>query len=239
MGTLKLKLQYFDLKSRLIGKDPDAGKDWKQEEKGTTEDEIVGWHHQLDGHESEQTPGDGEGQGSLACCSPWGCKELDTTEWPNNNSPHFFPPRCPTSVISGGQSPFPAPVPAPWPFLPRLTLLLLEPLSLPSPWLIPLVPSGPGLHPEHHLPKEASKASPSASWSFPIVKLSFFQTSHYHLYSLCFLPPRPQFRFKLCVSRDPHLACPQNRGLGLGLRNGFYKELSSERRKNFLAVKAI
>ena len=50
-----------------------------------TEDEMVGWHHQLNGHEFEQVPGDGEGQGSLACCSPWGCKELDTIEWLNNN----------------------------------------------------------------------------------------------------------------------------------------------------------
>ena len=66
-----------DEKSWLIGKDPDA--DWVQEEKGTTEDEMVGWHHQLDGHESEQTPGVGEGQGSLACCSPCGYRESDTT----------------------------------------------------------------------------------------------------------------------------------------------------------------
>ena len=72
-----LKLQYFShpmQKSKLIGKDPDAGKDWGQEEKGATEEEIVGWHHRLNGHESEQTPGDGEGQGSLVCCSPWGHK---------------------------------------------------------------------------------------------------------------------------------------------------------------------
>ena len=68
-----------DVKSRLMGKDPDAGKDWGQEEKGTTEDEMVGWHHWLNGHEFEQTLGNGEGQGSLVCCSPWGCKELDTT----------------------------------------------------------------------------------------------------------------------------------------------------------------
>ena len=60
--------------------DPDTGKDWKQEEKGTTEDEMVGWHHQFNGHESEQAPGVGDGQGSLACCSPWGRKELDMTE---------------------------------------------------------------------------------------------------------------------------------------------------------------
>ena len=60
--------------SQLIGKDPGAGKDWRQKEKGMTEDEIVGWHHQLDGHEFEQALGDGEGQGRLACCSPWVAK---------------------------------------------------------------------------------------------------------------------------------------------------------------------
>ena len=68
-----------DAKSRLTRKDPDAGKDWRQEEKGMTE-EMVGWHHRLDGHEYEQAPGVDDGQGSLACCSPWGCKESDTTE---------------------------------------------------------------------------------------------------------------------------------------------------------------
>ena len=70
-----------DVKNWLIEKDPDAGKDWRQEEKGTTEDEMVGWHHQLDGHEFEQAPGVGDGQGSLVCCSPWSHKESDTTEW--------------------------------------------------------------------------------------------------------------------------------------------------------------
>ena len=64
-----------DAKRRLNGKDPNAGKDWNQAEKGTTEDEMVGWHHWLNGHQSEQTPGDGERQGSLACCSPSGGKE--------------------------------------------------------------------------------------------------------------------------------------------------------------------
>ena len=64
----------------LIWKDSDAGKDWRQEEKGTTEDEMVGWHYRLDGYEFEQTPGVGDGQGGLACCRPWGCKESDTTE---------------------------------------------------------------------------------------------------------------------------------------------------------------
>ena len=74
-----------DTKSWLIRKDPDAGKDWRQKEKGTTEDEMVGWHHQLNGHEFEQALGDGKGQGSLVCCNPWVHKESDTTEWLNNN----------------------------------------------------------------------------------------------------------------------------------------------------------
>ena len=69
-----------DVKNWLIGKDPDAWKDWRQEEKGTTEDEMVGWHHQVDGYESEHAPGVSDGQESLACFSPWGCKESDTTE---------------------------------------------------------------------------------------------------------------------------------------------------------------
>ena len=68
-----------DAENRLIEKDSAAGKDWRQKEKGTTEDEMVGWHHRLNGHEFEQTPGDSEGQGSLVCCKPWGCKELDMT----------------------------------------------------------------------------------------------------------------------------------------------------------------
>ena len=82
----------------LIRKDPDAGKDWRWEEKGTTEDEMVGWHHWLDGNEFEQAPGVGDGQGGLACCSPWSCKESDTTErlnwterlepWFNSNTAH-------------------------------------------------------------------------------------------------------------------------------------------------------
>ena len=63
-----------DPRSQLTGKGPDADEDWGQEKKGATEDEMVGWHHQLNGHEFEQIPGDGEGQGSLVCCSPWGCK---------------------------------------------------------------------------------------------------------------------------------------------------------------------
>ena len=72
-----------DVKSRLTGKDPEARKDWEQE-KRATEDEMVGWHHQFNGHELGQTPGNAEGQRGLACCSPWGCKQSDTT-WPLDN----------------------------------------------------------------------------------------------------------------------------------------------------------
>ena len=69
-----------DAKSQLIGKHCDAGKDLRQEEKGATEDKMFGWHHQLNGHEFEQALGGGEGQGGVACHSPWGCKELGMTE---------------------------------------------------------------------------------------------------------------------------------------------------------------
>ena len=74
-----------DGKSWVTRKDPDAGKDWGQE-KGATEGEVDGWHHRLNRHEFEQPPGDGEGQGGLACCSPWGPKELDMAELLNNNN---------------------------------------------------------------------------------------------------------------------------------------------------------
>ena len=74
-----------DAKNWLIGKDPDAGKDWRLEEKGMTEDEMIERHHWLNGHEFEQAPGDGEGQGSLACCSPWHHKDSDLSEGLNNN----------------------------------------------------------------------------------------------------------------------------------------------------------
>ena len=70
-----------DAKSWFIWKDPDAGKDWGQEKKGTKEDEMIGWHHRLDEHVFEWTLGVGDGQGVLACCGSWGCKELDMTEW--------------------------------------------------------------------------------------------------------------------------------------------------------------
>ena len=93
---LKLKLQYF---GHLMQRTDSLEKilmleNWRHEEKGTTEDQTVGWHCRLDGHEFEQTPGVGDGQGSLACCSPWGCKELDTAEqlrnWAELNSLIFF-----------------------------------------------------------------------------------------------------------------------------------------------------
>ena len=80
ISVLALTLWPPDAKNWLIGKDPDAGKDWRQEERGTTEDEMVGWHHQLEGHEFQQALGVCDEQGSLACCSPWGLKELDTSE---------------------------------------------------------------------------------------------------------------------------------------------------------------
>ena len=70
-----------DAKNWLFGKDPNAVKDWRQEKKGMTEDEMAGCHHWRNGHEFEQAPGVGDGQRSLVCCSPWGCKESDTTEW--------------------------------------------------------------------------------------------------------------------------------------------------------------
>ena len=70
----------------MLEKDPDAGKDWRQEEKGATEDEIVGWFLWLSGREFEQTPGDSKGEGCLACSSPWGHKESDTTYWLNDNN---------------------------------------------------------------------------------------------------------------------------------------------------------
>ena len=81
-----------DSKSWLIGKDPDAGKDWGQEEKGMTEDEVGGWHHWLNGQEFEQALGDSEGQGSLACCSPQGHGESDTTYWPKNSNNKWLSP---------------------------------------------------------------------------------------------------------------------------------------------------
>ena len=81
-----------DVKSWLIWKDTDAGKDWRWEEKGKTEDEMVGWHHWLDGHELEQAPGVGNGQWSLVCCSPWDCKESHMTEQLNRTDQrlHIF-----------------------------------------------------------------------------------------------------------------------------------------------------
>ena len=85
-----------DAKSQLIGKVPDAGKDWKWEDKGTTEGEIVGWHHWLNGHEFEQTLRDGERQGNLVCCNSWSCKELDMTEQLKSNIFHGF--KCWTSI---------------------------------------------------------------------------------------------------------------------------------------------
>ena len=79
-----------DVKNWVIVKDPDAGKDWGQEEKGTTEDKMVGWHHWLNGHGFEKAPGVGDGQGGLVCRSPWGCKESDTTVQLIWNDMHIY-----------------------------------------------------------------------------------------------------------------------------------------------------
>ena len=97
------------MKSWLIRKDPDAGKDRRQKEKATTEDEMVGWHHQLNGHEFEQAPGDGDGQGNLVCYSPWGHKESDTTEQLNK--------RHKLLCVSSEEEPGPCPI---------MALLLLD-----------------------------------------------------------------------------------------------------------------
>ena len=89
---LELKLQYFGhliQRVNLLEKNPDAGKDWGQEEKGTTEDEMVGWHHWLNVNEFGWTLGVDDRQGGLACCSPWGCKESDTTECLNSTDSCF------------------------------------------------------------------------------------------------------------------------------------------------------
>ena len=79
-----------DAKNWLIGKDSNAGKDWRQEEKGATEDKMAGQHHWLNGHEFQQTPGDGEGRRILERCSPWACKELDTTENLKSNNKGYL-----------------------------------------------------------------------------------------------------------------------------------------------------
>ena len=82
------------MQNQLTGKDPGAGKDWGQEEKEATEDEMVGWHHWLSGHEFEQTPGDGEGQGSLVCCSPWVAKSRTwLSDWTTTNPCFLIPNR--------------------------------------------------------------------------------------------------------------------------------------------------
>ena len=88
--VLKLKLQYFSHLIKRTGKDPDAGKNWRQEEEGTTDDEMVGWRHWLNGHEFEQAPGVDEGQESLACCISWGHKESDMTECLNSKQQWYY-----------------------------------------------------------------------------------------------------------------------------------------------------
>ena len=92
------KLWPPDAKNWLLWKDPDAGKDWKWEEKGMTEDKMVRWHHWLNGHESEYTPGVGDVQGGLVCCSPWGRKESGMTEWLNATELNWITDRKETAT---------------------------------------------------------------------------------------------------------------------------------------------
>ena len=111
-----------DGKHWLLGKDPDAGKDWRQEEKGTAEDEMVGWHHWLKGHEFEQAPGVGDGQGNLACCSPWGHKESEMTE--RLNWTDWFP------VMGGGRLKLVVPLLQDALYMKSLSVEALFPVSL-------------------------------------------------------------------------------------------------------------
>ena len=111
-------------KSWLIGKDLDAGRDWGQEEKGTTEDEMAGWHHWFDGHEFEWTPGVGDGQGGLACCDSWGHKESDMTEQLN-----WTDRRCMVCLSVHVSSPI---LPPSWFFNPWLDIIQSLSLGQPS-----------------------------------------------------------------------------------------------------------
>ena len=101
-----------DAKNWFVGKDPDAGKDRRQEEKGTTEDEMAGWHHWLNGCESQWTPGVGDGQGGLACCDSWACKETRLSDWSNLiwwGCPYLFPSKgtAPFSLVGETVIPLP------------------------------------------------------------------------------------------------------------------------------------
>ena len=135
---LQLKLQYFGhlMRRADMWKDLDDGKEWGQEEKGTTEDEMVGWHHQSNGHEFGWTPGVGDGQGGLACCSPWGCKESDTAEWLGEPMASFLPGwlllnRGPPDWRGGGLWP----VRPPSPHLTHLDWVSISPQDVPTPSL--------------------------------------------------------------------------------------------------------
>ena len=131
---LKLKLQYF---GHLMGKadsleKTDAGRDWGQEEKGTTEDEMAGWHHWLDGCESQWTPGVGDGQGGLACCDSWGGKESDMTEWLNWTEHPIYnpalsfplsPPQCCSNYVEWSTWSLPEPSSQASAHIPQLLLV--------------------------------------------------------------------------------------------------------------------
>ena len=92
-----------DVNNWPTGKGPDAGKDWGQKEQIASDDEMAGWHYWFNGHELGQTSGDGEGQGGLACCSPWSCKESDMTGWLNNNNVLYVYIICRNKINQGGE----------------------------------------------------------------------------------------------------------------------------------------
>ena len=123
MLMLKLPILWPpDAKNWFIVKDPDAGKDWRREEKGPTYDVMVGWHHRLNGHEFELAPWVGDGQGGLACCNRWGCKESDTTEWLNWLTYRwiqylpYLSPHCSSSLLSYWGRKYSFPVYCTWHF---------------------------------------------------------------------------------------------------------------------------
>ena len=155
-----------DAKSWLIRKDPDAGKDWGQEEKGAIEDEMVGWHHWCNGHEFEQVPGDSEGQGSLACCSPWGCKEWDIgsvrfslSVMSNSLRPH---------ESQHARPPCPSPTPGVYPDS-----------RLSSQWCHPAISSSVILFSSCPQSLPTSESFPIVNSSHEVAKVLEFQLSHH------------------------------------------------------------
>ena len=173
-----------DVKSWLTGKDLDAGKDWGK--KGATEDEMVAWHHWLNGHELEQTQGDSEGQGSLACCCSRGCRELDTTQRLNNN--HWRREGL-TRVLWAPGGP-----PDWWSRTPLSPVgpSLSEMFKPASPVLLPFGAPEGSLCPGHGLTLSAA-SSPMASWHFCLFASASVSDLHVWSVSLLITSPSPLF----------------------------------------------